>query len=98
MFPSEQEYVIYSHISRASSQEIIKGSCEHNGWGDNNSDAETQAIKDSIESESEASGVPKELILAVMMQESKGCVRAPTTQSDAHNRKCLCTNYVRDIN
>jgi hypothetical protein len=44
-----------------------------------------RAIKESIESESGDSGVPKELILAVMMQESKGCVRAPTSESDAHN-------------
>ncbi|KAI4662440.1 uncharacterized protein J4E79_004730 [Alternaria viburni] len=69
----------------ASNQDTIRGSCENHGWGDNNSDAETQAIKDSIESESVASGVPKELILAIMMQESKGCVRAPTTASDAPN-------------
>ncbi|CAN9103188.1 unnamed protein product [Alternaria alternata] len=39
----------------------------------------------AIESESEVSGVPKEFILAIMMQESKGCVRAPTSESDAHN-------------
>ncbi|KAI4955121.1 hypothetical protein J4E91_000977 [Alternaria rosae] len=83
-WPKQSEWKSFED-AWASNQEIIKGSCEHNGWGDNNSDAETQAIKDSIESESEASGVPKELILAVMMQESKGCVRAPTTQSDAHN-------------
>ena len=97
MSPSRQEYVIYLHISRASNQDTIKGSCENHGWGDNNSDAETQAVKDSIESESAASGVPKELILAIMMQESKGCVRAPTTASDAPNRKCLIPNYVRYI-
>jgi len=91
---SEQVYPFYSRISRASNQDTIKTSCENHGWGDNNSDAETQAVKDSIESESVASGVPKELILAIMMQESKGCVRAPTTASDAPNRKCLFTNYV----
>ena len=77
--------VSYTDLSREANQDFIKGSCKHNGWGDNNSDAETQAIKDSIKTESETSGVPTELILAVMMQESKGCVRAPTSQSDAHN-------------
>lgn len=35
--------------------------------------------------ESKTSGIPKELILAVMMQESKGCVRVRTTRWDADN-------------
>jgi hypothetical protein len=74
-----------THVNRNANENFIKSSCKHNGWGDNNSDAETQAIKDSIESESEGSGVPREFILAVMMQESRGCVRAPTSESDAHN-------------
>lgn len=77
--------VSYTDLSREANQDFIKVSCKHDGWGDNNSDAGTQAIRDSIKTESETSGVPTELILAVMMQESKGCVRAPTSQSDAHN-------------
>jgi hypothetical protein len=64
---------------------IIKSSCGWNGWGPNNNNTETQTIHDSIKDESQKSGVPKEFILAIMMQESKGCVRAPTSESDAHN-------------
>ena len=74
----------------------MRNSCQVEGWGENNSDAEMQAIKDSIVAESKAANIPKvqpqspttsllfadltkEFILAIIMQESKGCVRAPTT-------------------
>ncbi|CAN9086399.1 unnamed protein product [Alternaria alternata] len=83
-WPKQTEWMSFDDAWNAN-QDFIKGSCKHNGWGDNNNDAETKAIKESIESESEVSGVPKEFILAIMMQESKGCVRAPTSESDAHN-------------
>ncbi|KAG9192605.1 hypothetical protein G6011_11339 [Alternaria panax] len=83
-WPKQKEWMSFDDAWSAN-QNFIKGSCKHNGWSDNNSDAETQAIKDSIQTESHNSGVPKEFILAVMMQESKGCVRAPTSQSDAHS-------------
>jgi hypothetical protein len=75
----------FTHVSKNANENFIKTSCKYNGWGANNNDAETKAIKESIETESEDSGVPREFILAVMMQESKGCVRAPTSESDAHN-------------
>ncbi|CAG5149603.1 uncharacterized protein ALTATR162_LOCUS2405 [Alternaria atra] len=83
-WPKQTEWMSFDDAWEAN-QDFIKVSCKHDGWGDNNSDAGTQAIRDSIKTESETSGVPTELILAVMMQESKGCVRAPTSQSDAHN-------------
>lgn len=83
---------------RKANLDTIQNSCEVEGWGQRNSDAETQAIKDSIVAESKLSGMPKvghrdsvlrapththsqqEFILAIVMQESKGCVRAPTTR------------------
>jgi hypothetical protein len=83
---------------RKANLDTIQNSCQAEGWGPNNSDAETQAIKDSIIGESKSSGIPKvgnfprpfwrpahahcsqEFILAIVMQESKGCVRAPTTR------------------
>ena len=44
---------------RKANLDTIQNSCQVEGWGDNNSDAETQAIKDSIISESKSSGIPK---------------------------------------
>jgi hypothetical protein len=63
----------------------IKSSCPWNRGGHNTDDTEAKDVKESIKDESQKSGVPKELILAVVMQESKGCVRAPTSMSDTHN-------------
>ncbi|KAF1361116.1 hypothetical protein EJ07DRAFT_90490, partial [Lizonia empirigonia] len=60
--------------------DTIQNSCQVEGWGENNSEDEIQAIKDSITGESNSTGIPREFILAIVMQESKGCVRAPTTR------------------
>ncbi|KAF2626401.1 hypothetical protein BU25DRAFT_325653, partial [Macroventuria anomochaeta] len=78
-WPSRELWLSFSDAWDANLK-IIQNSCQVEGWGENNSDAEIQAIKDSITGESKASGIPKEFILAIMMQESKGCVRAPTTR------------------
>jgi hypothetical protein len=74
-----------ANICREKNLATIKSSCPWNRGGHNVDDTEAKDLKDSIKDESQKSGVPKELILAVVMQESKGCVRAPTSTSDAHN-------------
>ncbi|KAF2103063.1 hypothetical protein NA57DRAFT_72048 [Rhizodiscina lignyota] len=45
----------------------------------NNSEDEVQAIHDGIVTVAEESGVDARFIMSIMMQESTGCVRAPTT-------------------
>jgi hypothetical protein len=44
-----------------------------------NNDTDIAAIKDGIESASLKTGLPKEFLMAVMIQESRGCVRVVTT-------------------
>ncbi|KAJ4370832.1 hypothetical protein N0V86_008525 [Didymella sp. IMI 355093] len=78
-WPSQKQWLSWDDAWQAN-LDTIQNSCQAEGWGPNNSDAETQDIKDSIIGESKSSGIPKEFILAIMMQESKGCVRAPTTR------------------
>ncbi|KAF3037645.1 hypothetical protein E8E12_005551 [Didymella heteroderae] len=78
-WPSRSQWLSWDKAWKAN-LETIQHSCQAGGWGENNSYAETQAIKDSIIDESKTSGIPMEFILAIMMQESKGCVRAPTTR------------------
>ncbi|KAF9694244.1 hypothetical protein EKO04_007773 [Ascochyta lentis] len=78
-WPSRKSWLNFDDAWEANLK-TIQNSCQVEGWGENNSNAETQAIKDSITSESSATGIPKEFILAIVMQESKGCVRAPTTR------------------
>jgi hypothetical protein len=55
--------------------DFMFNSCEWNGWGQNNDGPEIGAIWDSIEQVAAETGVDHRFILAIMMQESKGCVR-----------------------
>lgn len=77
--------MLATKLCRTANLPAIQQSCQNNGWGRNNDAKEITAIKNSIEEESKTSGIPKELILAVIMQESNGCVRVITTQSDSNN-------------
>lgn len=60
---------------------LIQQACANNGGFANNSPTEIQNIKNSINSVSSETGVDKRFILAIIMQESKGCVRIKTTVS-----------------
>lgn len=64
---------------------LMQKSCGWNGWGADNSGAEINDIKNAIHQVSGSTGVDKRFILAVMMQESKGCVRVPTTNNGVRN-------------
>jgi len=64
----------------------ISQACTWNGWNvPDNSPEETAAIKSAILSQSAATGVDSRFILAVMMQESHGCVRVHTTNYGVNN-------------
>lgn len=52
---------------------------------DNNSDEESSNLKSAISQVASSSGVDERFILAIVMQESKGCVRAPTTTYSVRN-------------
>jgi len=62
----------------------ISISCAQYGVPEN-SDAETAAIKNGLIAASKKSGVDASYLLAIMMQESKGCVRVPTTNYGVRN-------------
>ncbi|KAJ5938378.1 hypothetical protein N7466_001512 [Penicillium verhagenii] len=63
---------------------IMSASCSQ--WGlPNNSDDETNSIKDAILQVEQSSGVDARFILSVVMQESKGCVRVQTTDNGVIN-------------
>ncbi|KAF2261564.1 hypothetical protein CC78DRAFT_470054 [Lojkania enalia] len=66
-------------------KDVINTACGNHGWGANNDPTETESIYSGIVAASESTGVDKEFILAIMMQESKGCVRAPTTNYGVRN-------------
>lgn len=51
----------------------------------NNSPSEIQDIRKAIEDAANSTKVDKRFVLAVMMQESRGCVRVPTTAATVAN-------------
>lgn len=59
--------------------------CGWNNWGAEDSSGEIQAIYNAIQSVAATTKVDHRFILAVMMQESKGCVRVPTTANGVRN-------------
>lgn len=69
---------------RAANEATMGKSCSQ--WGqENNSPEETSAIKKAIMEVAGTSGIAEHFLLTFMMQESKGCVRAPTTNYGVNN-------------
>ena len=64
---------------------LMRGSCGWNGWGAENSASELSALKSAILQVSTESGVSARFMLAIVMQESKGCVRVKPTENGVHN-------------
>lgn len=64
---------------------LMRQSCGWNGWGADNSQQEINDINSAIQSLAWETGVDNRFILAIVMQESKGCVRAPTTNNGVVN-------------
>lgn len=62
----------------------LETSCQQFKQPDN-SDAEISLLKTAIEAEAVLTGVDKRFITAIMMQESKGCVRVAPTELGVHN-------------
>ncbi|KAJ5101010.1 hypothetical protein N7456_007062 [Penicillium angulare] len=67
-----------------SNKETISVSCAESGLP-NNSEDETVFIKDAIYQVEKSSGVDARFIFAIVMQESKGCVRVQTTNNGVAN-------------
>jgi hypothetical protein len=63
---------------------VIYKSCEAFGQA-NNSEDESADLKSAIQSVAKSSGIDERFILAIVMQESGGCVRAPTTNYGVTN-------------
>ncbi|KAL6797192.1 hypothetical protein GGI42DRAFT_90348 [Trichoderma sp. SZMC 28013] len=79
-WPAQSAWASFDNLWNANLN-AINGACQNNGWGvANNSPTETSQIQAAILSISASSGVDSRYVLATIMQESKGCVRVPTTQ------------------
>jgi hypothetical protein len=69
----------------ATNAAVMQNTCGWNGWGDDDSSTEIADIQTAIEQVSGSTGVDERFILAIMMQESEGCVRVPTTGNGVVN-------------
>lgn len=86
LFTRETNYFMLIQNSRwANSQSVMTISCKQFGGAANNSPAEIANIKSAITSVAASSGVDARFILAIVMQESGGCVRAPSTAGQVFN-------------
>lgn len=96
-WPSKEDWPSYDELWTGAA-DLMTHSCSWNGWGDDNSEEETNNIKQAIEQVAGETGVDNRFILSIIMQESKGCVRAPTTDNgvvnpglmQSHNGSGMC--------
>lgn len=83
-WPAEDQWASFDTMWEANLENIISKSCT--GFGQaNNSPSESADLKSAIENVAQSSGVDARFILAIAMQESNGCVRAPTTNYGVTN-------------
>ncbi|TVY43600.1 hypothetical protein LSUB1_G000525 [Lachnellula subtilissima] len=78
-WPTEDKWATYSAIL-AANQKVLSSSCTQFNKT-NNTPGEIKDIDTSIQSVANTTGVDPRFILAVVMQESKGCVRVHDTLS-----------------
>ncbi|KAG6182811.1 hypothetical protein E4U36_003107 [Claviceps purpurea] len=83
-WPSKSEWVDFESMWSNNLEDTIRKSCA-SFQQENNSEQESAAVKKAIQSVSKSSGIDSRFILAVLMQESGGCVRAPTTNYGVTN-------------
>ena len=82
-WPSDDTWVSFDTLWNINLQTLTSSCTQFNA--ENNSDEEIDQIKSAIENVAKSSGVDSRFILATVMQESKGCVRVPTTSVSVAN-------------
>ena len=82
-WPSQDQWASFDDLF-AQNKPLIMESCSQ--WGvPNNSEKETTYLKDAITSVSASASIDPRFTLAIVMQESKGCVRVITTSNSVTN-------------
>lgn len=83
-WPSESSWLSFDALWDTNMQ-YISTSCMYSFSVPDNTAAESAALKAAIQTIAASSSIDPRFILAVVMQESKGCVRAPTTNNGVIN-------------
>ena len=82
-WPDQSDWVDFEKMFDANKLQMSTSCAQYNQT--NNSPQEIQDIKKAILDVSNKTSVDNRFILAVVMQESKGCVRVPTTSLEVAN-------------
>ena len=101
-WPSDTDFKSFEELL-AINAEVMRSSCGWHGWGVDDSEQEIADIRTAINQIAGETGIDERFILSVVMQESKGCVRAPTTDNgvrnpglmQSHNGETSCANDSR---
>lgn len=83
-WPSQSAWISDFATMFNNNKGVMSASCAQFGVP-NNSDDEINEISTAIQSVGASTGIDPRFILAIMMQESNGCVRAPTTNYGVRN-------------
>jgi len=83
-WPSQDSWGSWDDLWKANVP-LMQKSCVWNGWVGDDSESEIQDISTAIQATAKSTGLDARFILAIMMQESKGCVRVPTTNNGVVN-------------
>ncbi|KAF4627826.1 hypothetical protein G7Y89_g10332 [Cudoniella acicularis] len=83
-WPSIDSWISFNSMFAANKYDMLH-SCCWNKWGDDNSDDEIEGLRQAIVQVASETGVDARYILAVLMQESKGCVRVYKTDGGVRN-------------
>ncbi|KAJ2982947.1 hypothetical protein NQ176_g1050 [Zarea fungicola] len=83
-WPAQSDWASFDSMWTANLNNVISKSCSSFGQA-NNSPAESADLKSAILSVAQSSSIDPRFILAIVMQESNGCVRAPTTNYGVTN-------------
>ncbi|KAH8646146.1 hypothetical protein BX600DRAFT_157240 [Xylariales sp. PMI_506] len=83
-WPAESAWLDFDTMWETNLANIISTSCAQFDATDNSA-TESADIKSAIQSIASSSGVDERFILAIVMQESNGCVRVPTTNYGVTN-------------
>ncbi|KAF7865845.1 hypothetical protein EAF04_006010 [Stromatinia cepivora] len=77
-WPTQNEWISSFDDMFDKQSSVLKASCTQFGVA-NNSDDEISDLKSAISEVASTTGIDSRFILAIVMQETNGCVRAPTT-------------------
>ena len=84
-WPSIENWIADFDDMWDSNLDVLRSSCKSQGWGQDNTEEEIGHIRKAIKQISSDSKVDSRFIMAVMMQESNGCVRVKSTNNGYNN-------------